>query len=192
MKIVDFRSAAELRRWFGRHHASESELWPRFNRKGSGRAGVSYQEAVDVALCFGWIDGVRKKVDDDSYTNRFSPRKPKSIWSAINIRRVGDLKRAGLMAPAGLSAYEGRDPARAGLYSFENRKREFEGAHARRFRAQRAAWKFFQAQPPGYRRLMTFWVTSAKKPETQEKRLGELIAASARGLRVGAPTPKKK
>jgi uncharacterized protein YdeI (YjbR/CyaY-like superfamily) len=192
MNVVHFATVAQLRRWFERNHASVKDLWIGFYRKGTGGKGVDYHEAVDLALCFGWIDGIKKKVDDISYTHRFTPRKPKSIWSAINLQRALELKRSGEMAPSGLAAYEGRDPSRAGLYSFENKPKAFDAASAKRFRANAGAWKFFQAQPPGYRRLATFWVLSAKRQETRDKRLAELIDVSAHQRRLGALAAKGK
>jgi uncharacterized protein YdeI (YjbR/CyaY-like superfamily) len=139
---------------------------------------------VDQALCFGWIDGVRKRIDETRYTIRFTPRKPTSIWSAINIARVGVLSGAGLMAAAGLKAFRGRDEKRSAIYSHENRPKVLTAAHEGVFRRNKAAWEFFQAQPPGYRKLGIWFVMSAKKEETQQKRLARLIAVSAAGKRL--------
>jgi uncharacterized protein YdeI (YjbR/CyaY-like superfamily) len=141
-------------------------------------------EAVDEALCFGWIDGLVKGIDGERYKQRFSPRKPGSIWSTINIGKVKALEAAGRMTRAGLAAFEGRDTKRTGVYSFENRDVTLSTAYEQRFRAQRKAWAFFSAQPPGYRRISAFWVMSAKREETRERRLAQLIARSAAGERV--------
>ena len=141
---------------------------------------------MEESLCFGWIDGLKKGWDEHAFMQRFTPRKPRSIWSAVNIRKVEALKKAGRMAQPGLAAFETRDPTRAGLYSFENRPVAFSAAFEKRFRARKAAWKFFEAQPPGYRRVAAFWVMSAKREETRERRLAQLIADSARGLRVAS------
>jgi uncharacterized protein YdeI (YjbR/CyaY-like superfamily) len=184
VKPIFFSSADDLRRWLDRHHATETELWVGFYRKASRKKGVSYPEAVDLALCYGWIDGVRKRVDDDGYSNRFSPRTAKSIWSAINIKRVGELTRLGRMHPRGLEVFQNRDRSRAGLYSFENRPKTLAPALARTFRANRQAWTFFQAQPPGYRRLVIFMIMSAKQAATRERRLARAIDASEKGRRL--------
>ena len=180
-----FASADAFRRWLERHHGRASEVWVGFHRKDTGRTGLGYLEAIDVALCFGWIDGIRKKLDETTYTNRFTPRKPGSIWSRINIARVERLIAAGLMAQAGISAYEKRDAKKSGIYSFEQRPERFPPALEARFRAVPPAWAHFSEQPPGYRRLGMWWVISAKREETQLRRLQQLIDASKRGLRVG-------
>ncbi len=159
-------------------------MWVGFYKKTSRRKGISYPEAVDQALCYGWIDGLRRRVDDDGYTNRFSPRTARSVWSAINIKRIGELTREGLMHPRGIKVFENRDRSRSGLYSFENRPTTLTPALARRFRAHRKAWNFFEAQPPGYRRLMIFMVMSAKQDATKDRRLSRLIEASERGRRL--------
>ena len=185
MNVVHFRDAKALDRWFAKHHAKATELWIGFHRKGTGLPGVTYAEAVDAALCWGWIDGLKKKVDDTTYTHRFTPRKPDSIWSDINTKKVQALKAAGRMQPPGLAAFAKRDAKRAGVYSFERKTAvEFDPGSAREFRRHRAAWRFFEAQPPGWRRLMAFYVTSAKQPETRARRLAKLIAAASRGERL--------
>lgn len=189
MKPRFFRSAADLRRWLAAHHASEKELIIGFYKKDSGRVGITYSEALDEALCFGWIDGVRRSLDETSYTNRFTPRRPRSNWSQVNMRRVRELIRRGRMRPPGLAAYGRRDDSRTNRYSFERESAELAPGHRRAFRANRAAWKFFQAQPPYYRRLMAWWVISAKKEETRQRRLQALMASSARGERVPMVKP---
>jgi uncharacterized protein YdeI (YjbR/CyaY-like superfamily) len=184
MKVRFFRAAAQFRDWLAVNHERAAELWVGFYRKETGRAGLTYAEALDEALCFGWIDGVRKKVDAVSYTNRFTPRRPRSIWSRVNTRRAEELRAAGRMEPAGLRAFAAREAARTGVYLFENEWPELSPAQRREFRANRPAWKFFCGQPPGYQRLAQAWVASAKRDETQQRRLAQLIADSAAGRRV--------
>ena len=184
LKPIFFCSASDFRRWLETHHETAPEVWVGFYKKGCGKQGVTYAEAVDQALCYGWIDGIKKRVDEHGYTHRFSPRQSKSVWSTINIRRAEHLRRLGFMQPRGLEAFERRDPARSGIYSFENRPKRFAPALDRRFRANKKAWAFFQAQPPGYRRLMIFMVMSAKQDETKERRLARLIEASANQARL--------
>ena len=145
---------------------------------------MTWPESVDAALCFGWIDGVRKSIDDDSYTIRFSRRRPRSIWSAINIAKAKELIRRGLMHPAGLAAWEKRDEKKAAIYSYEREHKTFAAAEEKRFRANKAAWKYFSQQPPGYRKIATFYVVSAKKEETRQRRLTKLIEVSAQGKRL--------
>jgi uncharacterized protein YdeI (YjbR/CyaY-like superfamily) len=183
VKPIFFRSASDFRRWLETHHETAPEVWVGFYKKRSGKQGMAYVEGVDQALCYGWIDGIKQRVDEQAYTHRFSPRQSKSVWSAINIKRAENLKRLGLMESRGLVAFEKRDPARSGIYSFENRPKRLAPALERRFRASRKAWAFFQAQPPGYRRLMIFLVMSAKQDATKERRLAQLIEASAKGRR---------
>jgi uncharacterized protein YdeI (YjbR/CyaY-like superfamily) len=185
MKPKFFPTPADFRRWLDTHHADASELWVGFHKKASGRPSLTWPESVDEALCVGWIDGLRKSVDDQSYMIRFTPRKTGSIWSAVNTRRVPELIREGRMRPAGLKAYEARDPKKTAVYSFEREAAAFDPAAQKRFKANRAAWTFFQSQPPGYRRVATFWVMSAKQDATRARRLDALIRDSAAGQRVG-------
>ena len=179
-----FESQKAFRRWLEKNHGKATELWVGFYKKASGRGGLQYKEAVDESLCFGWIDGVRKSIDDVSYVQRFSPRKKSSIWSAINIKRVAELKKLGLMHASGLKAFEERDPKKAGLYSFENRPQELSPELERTFRANKKAWAYWETCPPGYKRTITFWVMSAKQEATREKRLARLIEESQNGKRV--------
>jgi len=183
-KPLFFATATAFRRWLEKNHGKASELWIGFYKVHSGKKGLTYAEAVDEALCFGWIDGLVKRFDDAAFMQRFTLRKAKSTWSEINIRKVEALKKAGRIAPPGLAAFNQRDPARIGLYSFENRNPVFDAAAGTLFRAQKKAWAFFEAQPPGYRRTATHWVMSAKRKETRERRLGRLIADSASGKRL--------
>lgn len=179
-----FRTAAAFRRWLAANHATERELLVGFYRKASGKPGIGYREAVDEALCHGWIDGIKKRVDDERYTHRFTPRKAGSTWSLINVTRVRELIALGRMAKPGLDAFERRDPRKTGIYSFEQRPSAFDPALERAFRRQRAAWTFFRAQPPGYRRLATYWVMSATQQATRERRLAALVTSSAEGKRM--------
>jgi uncharacterized protein YdeI (YjbR/CyaY-like superfamily) len=189
-----FPTPALFRAWLDANHASAAELLVGFYRKDSGKPSITWPESVDEALCYGWIDGIRRSLDEDKYTIRFTPRKPTSIWSNVNIAKVEALLKAGRMMPAGLAAWEKRDPAKSGIYSFERRvAAAFDAESERRFKRNRAAWTHFQAQPPGYRRLATHYVVSAKRPETREKRLAALIAHSARGERLPQTlSPRKK
>ncbi len=157
-----------------------------FAKKGSGRAGLTYPEALDEALCFGWIDGVRRSVDAERYTIRFTPRKPTSVWSAVNIARARELVAAGRMAPAGNAAFERRDEKRARLYSYERARVRLDHEYERTFRRNARAWSFFQAQPPWYRRTSTWWVMSAKREETRNRRFASLLDFSARSLPLPA------
>jgi uncharacterized protein YdeI (YjbR/CyaY-like superfamily) len=186
MKVVHFAGAADFRRWLAQNHDSAPEIWVGFYRKDSGRGGLTFPEALDEALCFGWIDGIRKKVDGQSYANRFTPRRARSNWSLINIRRVAALKRADRMTPAGQRAFAARDAKRSGTYSFEQARAtaRFSAGELRKFRAAPQAWRFFQAQAPWYQRTATWWVLSAKREETRERRLRLLMAHSGRGERV--------
>jgi len=181
IKVVFFKSAGDFHRWLDAKHQRERELWAGFYKKSSGKPSITYGEALDEALCFGWIDGLRKSVDADAYTIRFTPRKPASEWSAINIKRAQQLIDSGRMCPAGLKAFAGaHDQPRK--YSCEQRKKaHFDKKSERLLSENRKAWDFFQNQPPGYRRTATFWVMSAKKEETRHARLSALIADSERG-----------
>ncbi len=185
MDVRFFETPAEFRAWLEANHETATELWVGFHKKGSGRPSMTWPEAVDQALCFGWIDGIRKSVDASSYTNRFTPRKPTSTWSTVNVEMVARGTDQGLMRPAGLRAFEARDAANSGVYSFEQRPQDLPPAYAERFQENGPAWAFFQAQPPGYRRTATFWVLSAKREGTRLKRLATLVDDSAHGRRIG-------
>jgi uncharacterized protein YdeI (YjbR/CyaY-like superfamily) len=174
-----FHSPSAWRAWLEKHHVESEELWVGFYKRDSGRPSITWPESVDGALCFGWIDGVRKSIDDISYKIRFTPRKPQSVWSAVNVRRVNELSTLGLMRAAGLAAFQRRDEDRSGIYSYEQRKKaELPAAYRRKFRVHPEAWKFFQSQPPGYQRICSFWVISAKKEETRLRRLAALMEHS--------------
>lgn len=184
MKIVHFASAEDFRRWLAVNHSVATELWVGFYRKDSGRGGLTYPEALDEALCFGWIDGIRRKVDARSYTNRFTPRQPGSIWSRLNVTHVERLTAAGRMHAAGLAAFAARTADKTARYSFEQRPQRFPRQFDEIFRANRRAWEFWQRQPPGYRRLTIWWVISAKQLETRRRRLARLMQLSAAGRRL--------
>lgn len=186
MEPTFFATPAEFRAWLEAHHDRAAELWVGFRRKGSGRPSITWPEAVDEALCVGWIDGVRKRVDAESYAIRFTPRKPRSTWSAVNVGRVEALAREGRMRPAGLRAFEARAAERTAIYAYEQTgdAATLDGEAEARFRARPEAWAFFQAQPPSYRRTATWWVVSARREETRRKRLETLIGDSAAGRRI--------
>lgn len=190
--IKFFRSRSALRTWLEKNHESATELWVGFHRKDSGKPSIAYSEALDEALCFGWIDGVRHKVDETGYTNRFSPRKPGSVWSLINIRRVQQLTKLGLMRPPGVAAFDKRDEKKSLMYSYERKKSQLDEAFENKFRANKPAWKYFEAQSPWYRRTATWWVISAKREETRAKRLATLIEDSAHERRLAILTPKAR
>jgi uncharacterized protein YdeI (YjbR/CyaY-like superfamily) len=180
-----FATPEEFRAWLDAHHDSAAELWVGFRKVGTGRPSITWPQAVDQALCYGWIDGLRKGIDAGSYRIRFTPRRPTSIWSAVNVARVEALRAAGLMTPAGLAAYERRRADRTGVYSFERREAAaFTAEQEAAFRADTKAWEYFCAQPPGYRKTATHWVVSAKRADTQARRLATLIADSAAGRRL--------
>lgn len=186
MKPTFFETPALFRRWLKEHHNTASELWVGFHKKASGRPSITWPQSVDEALCFGWIDGVRKRLDDESYVIRFTPRKPRSTWSVVNTRRAQELLDAGRMRPAGVRAFEARDAARSGVYSFEQRDQAtLSPEQDKQFRADKRAWAFFQAQPPGYRKVAVFWVVSARQEATRARRLQTLIDDSAAGRRIG-------
>ena len=180
-----FAAADDFRNWLALHHQDAPELWVGFYKVHSGLPSITYQEAVDQALCYGWIDGVRKSIDQTSYEIRFTPRKPGSTWSAVNIKRAGELAAEGLLAAAGASAFEARGDKNLANYSYEQRHAAtLDPAAEETFRANAKAWEFFQAQPPSYRRAAVFWVVSAKREATRQKRLDQLIADSEHGRTV--------
>jgi uncharacterized protein YdeI (YjbR/CyaY-like superfamily) len=177
-----FATPGEFRTWLETHHVCEQELWVGYYKKESGRPSMTWPESVDEALCFGWIDGLRKRIDAASYMIRFTPRSPRSTWSAVNINRVTELAQLGKMQPAGLKAFAERAEDRSGIYAYENRKQAaLNEADEQRFRGNAEAWAFFQAQPAGYRSTAIWWVITAKKEETRQSRLSRLIDDSALG-----------
>lgn len=179
-----FATAADFRGWFEANHDKASELWVGLRKKSSGLPSVTYKEAVDVALCFGWIDSAMKPIDATSYRQRFTPRRKGSIWSAVNIARIEELRRLGLLHPAGLAVFEQRDPAKASRYSFEQGDIRLSEPQEATLRANEKAWDFFQSQPLSYRKPAIWWVISAKKEETRQRRLATLIRDSEEGRRI--------
>lgn len=184
-----FATREEWRTWLERHHADTSELVVGFHRVGTGEPSISYDESVEEALCFGWIDGVRRRIDETSYSMRFTPRRAKTYWSDVNLARFERLRAEGKVAPAGLEAYERRDVDVDRRYSFERESIDFDRKQKAAFRANRQAWEFFQAQPPGYRKVATWWVVSPKREATRAAHLEALIAHSAHGERLPQAYP---
>lgn len=187
-----FKTPADFRKWFQTHHASATELWVGFYKKDSGKKSITWSQSVDQALCFGWIDGLRRGIDEVSYKIRFTPRKQRSTWSAVNIKRAGELTTLGLMQPTGLKAFAAREENRSGIYSYEQRSPELPDEYAKKLRKNPVAWKFFQAQPPSYRKAANWWVLSAKQEETRLRRLDKLINDSAHERTIRQFTPMNK
>jgi uncharacterized protein YdeI (YjbR/CyaY-like superfamily) len=179
-----FRTSADFRRWLEENHATATELWVGFYKRDSGKPSITWPESVDQALCFGWIDGIRKRVDKISYKIRFTPRRRSSIWSAINIKRAEELARQKRMRPAGLKAFAARIENKSGIYSYEQRTTELAEPYATHLKKNKAAWNFFGMQPPSYRKMIGWWIVSAKKEETRMARLAKLISESAKGKRL--------
>lgn len=179
-----FRTPAAFGAWLAKHHASEAELWVGLYKKHAAHRGMTYLQAVDEALCWGWIDGVMHRVDDDRLAHRFTPRKAKSIWSLVNLGKVRALVAAGRMRPPGLAAFEAREASRTGIYFFEQQEVALTAAHARRFRGRPKAWRWFRAQGASYQRATIHWVNSAKLETTRERRLVSLIDHAGEGKRI--------
>lgn len=177
--IAFFRTPEDFRRWFAKNHTRVAELWVGFYKKDSGKPSITWPESVDEALSYGWIDAIRKSIDDISYKIRFTPRKPRSIWSAVNIKRARALIEQGRMQPAGLKAFEARLENRSGIYSYEQRRDELEEPYRSILKKNKAAWDFFHTRPPWYRKTVGWWIVSAKKEKTRLKRLETLIRDSA-------------
>lgn len=196
MKPTYFKTADQFRAWLVKNHDKADELFIGMYRKGTGKIGITYKEAVDEALCFGWIDGIARRVDEVSFQQRFTPRRPKSIWSAVNIANVERLRKAGKLHESGERVFASRDPARANLYSFEQKKPpELTPEFVATFRKNKKAWAFWEKQPPGYRKAASWLVISAKQQATQDRRLAQLINLSARGERLPrlvSPLKRKK
>jgi uncharacterized protein YdeI (YjbR/CyaY-like superfamily) len=191
LKPVSFADAAEFRAWLKAHHDTATEVLVAFHKKGSNREGLAYADALDEALCFGWIDGVRKGLDDHRYTIRFTPRKASSIWSNVNVRHAQRLIAAKRMQPAGLKAFTARDAKKTGVYSFENKPKTFPPEFERQFRANRKAWAFFTAQAPWYQRTAIHVVLQPKQMATRQRWLDRLIADSAQGRRLARLSPSQ-
>jgi uncharacterized protein YdeI (YjbR/CyaY-like superfamily) len=188
-----FARPDEFRAWLEANHATASEVFVGFYKKHTGRRSITWTESVREALCFGWIDGLTRRIDNDSYSIRFTPRKPSSNWSKVNVQHVEELLRAGRMHPAGIAAFEARTPEKTGVYTYENRHAaKLDTEHEEEFRANERAWEFFQRQPPGYRQMAIFWVVSAKRDETRARRLATLIEDSAHGRRIALLRPPER
>ena len=179
-----FETAADFRKWLEKNHQTESELLVGFYKVGTRKPSINWSESVDEAICFGWIDGIRKSIDDESYTIRFTPRNPKSNWSAVNIKKVEEMIRLGKMAPAGLVVFEKRSEARSEVYSYENKPEQFSPELETRFKAYDVAWDFFSRQSQSYKRTTMFYVMSAKQEATRFSRLVKLMDACAQGKRI--------
>lgn len=184
MKITYFRSPAELRKWFAKHPAAETELWVGYYKKDSGKPSITWPESVDEALCVGWIDGIRKSVDEDRYIIRFTPRKRTSVWSSVNIKRAKELISEGLMQTSGLAAFQARRENKSGIYAYEQRSADLPEPYLTLLMKNKAAWSFFQLQAPSYRKTLMWWIVSARKEETRLNRLKKLIEESAAGRRL--------
>ncbi len=182
--VIFFETPAQLRAWFEANHDTATELWLGYHRKRTGRPSVTWQEVVDQELCFGWIDSVRYSLGDDRSAQRITPRRKGSIWSAININRFQELDSLDLVHPSGRAAFEQRDEVRSRIYSYENRARSLDKASEAAFRKHKAAWKFFEAQAPSYRKAASYWVMSAKREETRNGRLQRLIEHSEKRVRI--------
>jgi uncharacterized protein YdeI (YjbR/CyaY-like superfamily) len=186
-----FPTEADFRRWLAANHETAPELLVGFWKKGSGKASIDWPQARDQALCFGWIDGIRKSLGNEAYTIRFTPRRQGSIWSKVNIARYEALTAAGQMTPTGVRAYE-ENKHKSGLYSYENERKELTTAEEKLFRKDKAAWADWEKRPPGYRKVVLHWVTSAKRPETRAKRLATLIESCATGQKIPGYDWQKK
>lgn len=184
MSPTFFPTPQDFRNWLEKNHKSEKELLVGFYKVATKKPSMTWSESVDQALCFGWIDGVRKSIDEESYSIRFTPRKPTSIWSAINIKKIEDLTKAGLMTPQGLKAFELRKPERSAIYSHEKELASLYPDYEKQFKANKKAWEFFNNQAPSYQKVMLHWITSAKQEKTRLSRLEKTIRESEQGKRV--------
>ena len=184
MKLEFFQTPADFRSWLEKNHAKAAELWVGFYKRGSGKPSITWPESVDQALCFGWIDGVRKRINETSYQIRFTPRRRGSIWSAINIKRAEELVRQKQMRPGGLKAFAARIENKSGIYSYEQKSTELSKPYAKALKKNKAAWNFFGKQSPSYRKMIGWWIVSAKKEETRMARLAKLISESAKRKRL--------
>ncbi|MBX3228432.1 MAG: YdeI/OmpD-associated family protein [Labilithrix sp.] len=184
-----FATPAAFRRWLAKNHAKATELWVGFHKKGTGKPSITWPESVDESLCYGWIDGLRQSIDEDAYRIRFTPRKPTSIWSKVNIARVAALEAEGRMTVAGRAAFARRSEEKSAVYAYEREHATLTKEMQARFEKNEKAWSFFSSQPPSYRRVALYWVTSAKKEETRARRFAQLLTDSASGRRIAQLTP---
>jgi uncharacterized protein YdeI (YjbR/CyaY-like superfamily) len=192
VRAIFFQTRAGFREWLAQHHAKADAVWVGYSKKDSGKPSITWSESVDEALCYGWIDGIRQSIDDISYRIRFTPRKPGSIWSSVNIKRAQALIGQGRMQPNGLKAYGARKENKSGIYSYEQRSVDLEEPYKGLLKKNEAAWRFFQVQSASYRKAVSWWIISAKKQETRLKRLEKLIANSVQGRRMPEFTPRKQ
>lgn len=192
MDVEFFKTQDDFLAWLEDHHDQLKEQWMGYFKKNSGQLTISYQESVDAALCYGWIDGLKNAIDAERYKIRFTPRKPTSTWSQTNINRVVELQAQGKMRPAGMQAYELRRENRSGIYSYEQRSVDLDTPYSDRIKRNKQAWEFYQAQSDSYRKAANWWVVSAKTEETRLKRLDQLIACSADGQKIPLLTRAKK
>ena len=189
--IKFFKTQAAFRAWLEKNHAKKDELWLGYYKKASGKKSITYKEALEEVLCFGWIDGISRSIDELSYCQRYTPRRKGSIWSAVNIKKAEELIKNGKMHPHGLHVYKNRDLKRAGLYSNEQKEIKFPGVLLKMLKANKKAWENFSKMPPGYRKTSTWWVISAKQEETRLRRMKTLIADSEAGRKIALLTPLK-
>jgi uncharacterized protein YdeI (YjbR/CyaY-like superfamily) len=192
VKPIFFKNPGAFRRWLEKHHGTKSEVWLGFYKVSVKKRGISYKESVDEALCFGWIDGVRRSLDAERYIQRFTPRTARSYWSAVNTKRAHELIGEGRMHPAGQAAFERRDAAATARYSFEREAAELSPADLTRFKQDKKAWTYFESEAPWYRRVAVHYVVSAKREETRERRMATLIEASRLGSRIGAVPSERR
>ena len=183
-EVAVFATVDGFREWLEANHDTATELWVGYYKKGVPKTSMTYKESVDEGLCFGWIDGLTRRIDDEVYAIRFTPRTKRSTWSAVNVARMGELMNAGRAHAAGVRAFEARTEDNTGIYSYENRPADLPDAYLARLKANAAAWQWWQAQRPGYRRVATWWVVSAKQETTRDRRLATLIEDSAAGRMI--------
>lgn len=191
VNIKFFKTQEAFRKWLEKNHPKKGELWVGYYKKGSGKKSITYNEALEEVLCFGWIDGISRGIDEEKYCQRYTPRRKGSIWSAVNINKAEELIKNGKMHSSGLNVYKNRDPKKAGLYSFEQKEIKFPTALMKMLKANKKAWQYFSQMPPGYRKTSTWWVISAKQEETRHRRMKTLIADSEAGRRIALLTPLK-
>ncbi len=190
--IKYFKTQQSFRAWLEKNHAKKDELWLGYYKKASGKKSITYKEALEEVLCFGWIDGISRGIDDEKYCQRYTPRRKGSIWSAVNIKKAEELIKNGKMHSSGLHVYKNRDPEKAGLYSGEQKEIKFTPQFEKKLKSNKKAWAYFSNMPPGYRRTATWWVISAKQEETKKRRLDTLIKDSAAGRKIALLMPAKE
>jgi uncharacterized protein YdeI (YjbR/CyaY-like superfamily) len=184
MNPVYFKDQYEFRKWLGENHSKESEIIVGYYKVGTGKPSMTWSQSVDQAICFGWIDGIRRSIDSERYCIRFTPRKLTSIWSNINIKKVGELKKKGLMEESGLAVYNSRKDSKSGIYSFEKEVIKLDDNLDTLFKTNQIAWDFFVKQAPSYQKTMTHWIMSARQETTKISRLNKLITTSERHTRL--------